>query len=199
VLSATRVHAAAFYATPFERTPTPGEVAAVGRTLFFDRALSASGRLACATCHDPRYAYGPPNDRAVQLGGVSGRTAGLRSAPSLRYTQAVPPFTEHFHDNEGDDSVDQGPAGGRTWDGRAQSAHEQASLPLLSPREMANGTPAALVERLRRSASADQVRSVFGPRTLEDRELAFKAVVLALEVFQQTPAEFYPYDSKYGA
>jgi cytochrome c peroxidase len=34
---------------------------------------------------------------------------------------------------------------------------------------------------------------------LDDPRLAFDAVVLALEVFQQDPAEFYPYDSKYDA
>ena len=45
----------------------------------------------------------------------------------------MPPFTEHFFDDEEDDSVDQGPAGGTLWDGRAQSAHEQARVPLLSP------------------------------------------------------------------
>src|SRR3546814_1863260 len=40
----------------------------------------------------------------------------------------------------GDDSIDAGPTGGRMWDGRAGSAHEQAGLPLLSAAEMANGT-----------------------------------------------------------
>ena len=32
-----------------------------------------------------------------------------------------------------------------------------------------------------------------------DTALAFKGVLLALETFQQTPAEFYPYSSKYDA
>ncbi|HVO46540.1 MAG TPA: hypothetical protein VMT29_09410 [Steroidobacteraceae bacterium] len=61
----------------------------------------------------------------------------IDAVPSLRYTQNVPVFTEHFFEDDGNDSEDQGPAGGRTWDGRAQSAHDQARLPLFSTLEMA--------------------------------------------------------------
>src|SRR5882724_8045523 len=58
-----------FYATKFEKTPTVAAMTDVGRAMFSDPALSASGKLACASCHDPAHAYGPPNDLAVQLGG----------------------------------------------------------------------------------------------------------------------------------
>jgi cytochrome c peroxidase len=56
--------------------------------------------------------------------------------------------------------------GGRGWDGRANSAHDQAEAPLLSPFEMANADRAAVVARLRASPSARQFREVFGPHTL---------------------------------
>jgi hypothetical protein len=39
----------------------------LGRQLFFEKALSASGRMSCASCHDPAHAYGPPNARHDQL------------------------------------------------------------------------------------------------------------------------------------
>src|SRR5437762_418261 len=81
--------------------------------------LSASGRTACSSCHDPRHDWGPPNGRPVQLAGPEGTAAGVRAVPSLAYAQDTPPFTEHFRENDGNDSDDQGPAGGRTWDGRA--------------------------------------------------------------------------------
>ena len=119
--------------------------------------------------------------------------------PSLRYTQSIPSFNEHFHDNEGDDSIDQGPAGGRTWDGRAASAHDQARLPLLSPSEMANANAADVVARLRTAPYANALRATFGDHVLDDTTAAFNAALLALEVFQQAPQEFYPYDSKYDA
>ncbi len=188
-----------FYANNFEKIPSAQGMTAVGRALFFDPMLSASGTLACASCHDPARAFGPVNARAVQLGGTDGRQAGVRAVPSLMYTQNVPPFTEHFFDSDGDDSIDQGPAGGRTWDGRAQSAHEQATMPLFSPFEMANKDAAAVVARLPRAPYAALFRDTFGAGIFDDPALSFKAVLLALETYQQSPAEFYPYTSKFDA
>jgi cytochrome c peroxidase len=171
----------------------------IGRALFFDASLSASGHMACVTCHDPRHAFGPPNASPVQRGGVDGGRFGVRAVPSLMYTQNVPPFTEHYFDDEGDDGVDQGPAGGRTWDGRAQSAHDQARLPLFSPFEMANSSPAALLAKVQRASYAALLREAFGAGVFADQAAAFKAVLLSLETFQQSAADFYPYSSKYDA
>jgi cytochrome c peroxidase len=188
-----------FYATHFEKTPTPAAMAALGRALFFDKSLSASGSMACSSCHDPAHFYGPPNDLAVQRGGIDGRQSGVRSVPSLRYTQGIPPFTEHYFEDEGDDSIDQGPAGGRTWDGRSQSTHEQAQLPLFSPFEMANRGPDDVVAKVQRAPYAAQFRQAFGDGVFKDKSLAFKGILMSLETFQQSPEDFYPYSSKYDA
>jgi cytochrome c peroxidase len=190
---------APFYANTFEKIPSTAAVTAVGRALFFDASLSASGRVACGTCHDPKHAFGPPNDSPVQRAGSDGRRFGVRAVPSLMYTQNIPAFTEHYVDDEGDDGIDQGPAGGRTWDGRAQSAHDQARLPLFSPLEMANASADAVVARVERASYAQRLRETFGEGIFDDKALAFKAVLMALETFQQSPAEFYPYRSKYDA
>jgi len=188
-----------FYANSFEKTPSAAAMAAAGRALFFDASLSGSGKMACATCHDPRHAFGPPNELPVQLGGKDGRQDGVRAVPSLMYTQNIPPFTEHYFDDEGDDSIDQGPAGGRTWDGRSQSAHDQARLPLFSPFEMANGSVEDVIAKVRRAGYAAQFRETFGEKVFDDKARAFKAVLMSLETFQQSPKEFYPYSSKYDA
>jgi len=190
---------APFYATPFERRASAQELTELGRTLFFDRSLSASGRLACASCHDPAHAYGPPNALAVQLGGPDGRQPGVRAVPSLMYRQTTPPFSEHFFDNDGNDSVDQGPTGGFAWDGRASSAHDQAEAPLLSPFEMANTDRRAVITRLAQSPSAKAMRTALGEHVFDSPMLAWNGLVLALEVFQQNPADFAPYRSKYDA
>ena len=190
---------APFYANTFEKRPSAAAMTDIGRALFFDKSLSASGSMACASCHDPARAFGPPNDSPVQRGGSDGRRPGVRAVPSLMYTQNIPPFTEHYFDDEGDDGIDQGPAGGRTWDGRVQSAHDQARLPLLSPFEMANASADAVVARVQRATYAAQFRETFGDKVFDDKALAFKAVLMALETFQQSPAEFYPYSSKYDA
>jgi cytochrome c peroxidase len=188
-----------FYSTAFEHRPDVETLTALGRALFFERALSASGRMSCASCHDPAHAWGPPNHRAVQLGGPLLTLPGVRAVPSLKYHQAMPPFSEHFFDNDGNDSEDQGPTGGLGWDGRADSAHEQAAAPLLSPFEMANADTSAVVTRLKSSGTAIAMREAFGTKVFDDPQRAWNGLVLALEVFQQSPADFYPYDSKYDA
>jgi cytochrome c peroxidase len=179
-------------AAPYARARDVPALTAVGRAMFFDRTLSADGRTACATCHDPRHAFGPPPGRALMPG-------GLRAVPSLRYLHSLPPFSEYFFDADGDDSIDAGPTGGHTWDGRAGSAHEQARLPLLSREEMGNRSVAQVAARLAKAPYAAELRRLFGPRLFEDPERAFAAGLLALEVFQQSPADFYPYSSRYDA
>lgn len=187
-----------FYSSSFSPMPSAAALAALGRQLFSDPTLSASGKIACATCHDPRHDFGAPNAEAVQRGGADGRSFGVRAVPSLKYTQNTPPFTEHFVDDEGDDSVDQGPAGGRTWDGRSQSFHDQARLPLFSSFEMANKDYDAVLAKVRAGHRA-QFRAVFGEKVFDDPAGAFKGVLMALEAYQQSSAEFYPYSSKYDA
>jgi cytochrome c peroxidase len=193
----TSAAAKSFYAQRFSRRPMPAEMTELGRQLFFDVRLSASGRMSCASCHDPRFAYGPPNDRATQLGGPDMKSAGLRAAPSLRYLQGLPAFSEHYYDEAIEDSKDQGPTGGYMWDGRAASAHEQARLPLTSPFEMANPDVASVVARFADSPLAARFRGVFGSDVFDDQTRATTALLLCLEVFQQSPQDFYPYTSRY--
>ncbi|MDM0084037.1 cytochrome c peroxidase [Variovorax sp. J31P179] len=184
---------------PVPGRPQPGaaQLTALGRRIFFDASLSASGTQSCASCHDPRHAYGPPNALSVQLGGADGRTPGPRASPSLRYLQTLAAFSEHHHDNDGDDSIDAGPTGGHMWDGRADSAHAQAALPLLSAAEMANASIEEVAHKLARAAYADELRAAFGDDLFQDDAAAFRAASLALEVFQQSPADFYPFTSKF--
>lgn len=178
----------AFYTTTFSRTPTAPELRALGALAFRDRSLSHDRKLACASCHDPSRAFGPVVQRP-----------GLRVAPSLRYLQAVPRFTEHYFDPDLDDGADQGPAGGLTWDGRAQSLHDQARSPLYGADEMALGSRQELAQRFAHAPYAAQARATFGADVFADDERAEKALLLALEVYQQDPAAFYPYSSKYDA
>jgi len=179
--------------------PSASALEALGRQLFFDPALSASHARSCASCHDPAHAYGPANARPVQRGGVTLSLEGTRAVPSLRYLHRVPVFTEHYFDEDIDESVDNGPAGGLTWDGRVRSPREQARIPLLSPLEMANASPEAVVRAVAAASYAREFREVFGRDILARSAAAFDAITLALETFQQDPQEFYPYSSKFDA
>ncbi len=197
--SAAAAKAPSFYETPFERRPDFKTMVELGRSLFSDKTLSASGRVSCASCHDPAHAYGPPGHLPVQMGGPLMNQPGLRAVPSLTYHQSIPNFQEHFFDNDGNDSEDQGPTGGLDWDGRADSGHEQAAGPLLSSFEMANVDRDSVVARLRSSPHASAMREAFGPHLLDNPKQAWNALLLVLEVFEQNPADFYPFSSKFDA
>jgi cytochrome c peroxidase len=174
---------------------------ALGRALFFDPGLSASGREACATCHNPRFGFSPANADPVQPGGRALDQLGTRAVPGLTYAQFSPFFTEHYFESEddGDESIDNGPTGGLTWDGRVDRARDQARVPLLAPHEMANASSAEVVAHVRASPYAEQLRALYGETVFEQDDRAFAAITEALEVFQQDPAMFAPFSSKYDA
>ncbi len=197
--AAPAAYLTAAYTPTLKRQPSVAEMTAMGRAMFFEPGLSVSGRMSCANCHSPDHAYGPPNALAVQLGGPELKDPGTRAAPSLRYIQNAPSFTEHFHDDDGDDSVDAGPTGGRNWDGRAQSSHEQALTPLLSPNEMGNPDVASVVAKLKQGPLAAQFRKTYGDDIFDQPGQAIRWALMSLEVFQESPADFYPYTSKYDA
>ena len=120
---------------------------------------------------------------------------GTRAIPSLRYLQSVPAFDEISHFIDGDI----GPGGGLTWDGRVGTLHEQARIPLLGANEMANRDATEVAVRLARSPYAGEFRAAFGADIFQRPQDALTAAVQALEAFQHTPAEFFPYSSKYDA
>ena len=176
-----------------------GALAAIGRSMFFDRQLSGSGRLSCASCHDPRHAYGPPNALPVQPGGADLETSGIRAAPSLMYRQATPQFAEHYHasEDDGDESVDAGPTGGLAWDGRVDRGRDQALIPLLSPLEMANRDSAALASLID-ARYGGALRQAL-PTMPAGADAALAEGLRAIETFEESASEFFPYTSKYDA
>ncbi len=124
---------------------------------------------------------------------------GLRAVPSLRYLQVVPQFTEHYFDADaaGDDSVDNGPTGGLTWDGRIDRGRDQARIPLLSPYEMANDSEDMVVASVRKASYSSELRRLSGNRAGSHE--AFNTILEAFEAWEQDYREFYPYTSKYDA
>src|SRR6202453_943737 len=140
-------------------------MARLGWDIFFDASLSSSGKVACASCHSPDHAYGPPNDGSVMLGGPTLSLQGARAVPSLTYLERQPDFSigPDDRENENVNLADQAalgqtatrvqktamqtaqsavnivPQGGLFWDGRADTLQIQAEFPLLDPREMDGG------------------------------------------------------------
>jgi cytochrome c peroxidase len=177
-------------------------LAALGRALFFDASLSASGRMACATCHDPRHAYGPPNARAVQLGGAQLRLPGRRAVPSLRYLLVhTPRWAKQYQASavERVTETDSAPVGGFTWDGRFDTLRAQSASPLLTDFEMGNASAAELSARVQCTAYADRLRELFGARVFDDPPRLLAVVLQAIERFELDDPSFRPYSSRYDA
>jgi len=177
-----------------------GGRAELGRRLFFETSLSASGRLACGSCHDPANAYGPPRGSpAVMLGGARADRPGLRAVPSLRYLDQVPRFARHQHATRGDEAEDVGPGGGLMWDGRADDLTAQALIPLTDPREMANAGVHEVARRVRALAYAERFRAIWGTAALAQDAPLVRLVGEALASFELEDPSFHPYDSRYDA
>lgn len=163
--------------------PALSPLARLGEQIYQDRTLSGSGRMSCASCHDPAFAHGPPNALAVQVGGQFETAFGLRAAPSIRYLERQPAF---------DPAV---LGGGLMADGRADTLAAQAHLPLLNPLELDNGGVEILARRLRAAAYAPRFEALFGRSA--DAVTAVAQLAQALQAFQLEDGRFHPYDSKF--
>jgi cytochrome c peroxidase len=64
---------------------------------------------------------------------------------------------------------------------------------------MANTDAAQVVNKVRHSSYSEDFLAAFGEHLFDDTPRAFRAILMSLEVYQQLPAAFYPYTSKYDA
>ena len=183
----------------FGDRPSVEQLTALGRAMFNDAGLSADGRLSCASCHDPAAAFGPNARTPNPFADADPAHAGTRAIPSLRYAQFSLRFTEHTVDDEETHGVDGGPTGGFTWDGRADTAREQALIPLFAAHEMGNADDASLARRVAGARYASEFRRAFsapGRDVFADPKQVVAWMALAFEVFEQG-REFAPFDSRY--
>jgi cytochrome c peroxidase len=171
--------------------------AQLGRQIFFDPSLSASGKLSCAGCHDPASAYAAPQTSSVVMtGGANIDRPGLRAVPSLRYLSDTPRFARHSYIDVGRDREDVGPAGGLMLDGRADSLREQMLLPLLDPAEMGNAGVQEVTARLARAPYAGELRKIASAAAPDALPLV-AAAAAALERFELEDPTFHPYTSRF--
>ena len=141
-------------------------LANVGKLLFFDVALSADGKVACATCHQPGRAFA--DGRPVSSGAFG--LQGTRNAPSLL-------------------DVAQRPA--LAWDGRTGTLSDQVALALSHPREHALAGPRIVVELVLRN---EGYRKAFSDAGLDD-PLTSSAIGSALVAYiESLRTEASPFD-----
>jgi cytochrome c peroxidase len=118
--------------------PVTAQTVALGRTLFYDKKLSADNALACASCHNPLKGF---SDGQKHSTGFAGKT-GTRNAPTV-VNAAYSPV--------------------QFWDGRAPSLEEQAAGPIANPIEMNLAHDACVGKLDTDPAYTAQFRDAFGP------------------------------------
>lgn len=159
----------------------------VSQALFAEKALSANGRLACASCHTDENAHADATGTLLPLGGLSMTVQGFRSSPTLMYLEANKAF--RFEGGL--------PFGGFTWDGRAPTRAVQAADPLLDPTEMANADVSAVAAKVRQLPYFNDFSSVFGlPASPSDAQI-FEHLKTALQTYQQIDSDYLLFNSKF--
>ncbi|MBJ7312916.1 cytochrome-c peroxidase [Rugamonas sp. CCM 8940] len=147
--------------------PSPA-MASLGRTLFFDKRLSADGKISCASCHQPERAF---IDGKALAQGIGGRL-GTRNTPTL--------LNAAFNTSQ-------------FWDGRRVTLEEQALDPFVQPREHGLSNHGALLDRLRRdSAYVKAFRAAFPGNAESNAETnaASKAGAIRIQHVGQALASF---------
>lgn len=103
--------------------------ARLGKTLFFDKRLSADNSISCASCHELTAAWG--TDLRPVSAGLNGQL-GSRNAPTVY--NSVFNFTQF-------------------WDGRAESLADQARGPVVNPIEMGMPSWDAAIKKIEKDAT----------------------------------------------
>jgi cytochrome c peroxidase len=198
-------------------------VALLGKQIFFDPTLSASGTQSCASCHSPQHSYAPDNAFPVQLGGAHMTQTGYRPPPSLAYLYRQAPFSIGPDQGDTDVPVDMTqlatqaagmqraqktalaapaaaamvPQGGLFWDGRADTLQNQALGPLTNPVEMANATEEDVARKLLQTKYLDQFKQIFGPSIVSNPSLLVSEAMFAVGRYQIEDQSFHAFTSKY--
>lgn len=150
-----------------EDNPITPEKIALGKALFFDPRMSASGVFSCNSCHN--LATGGDDNMPTSIG--HGWQKGPRNSPTV--LNAI--FnTAQF------------------WDGRAADLAEQAKGPVQASVEMAN-TPANVIATLRSMPQYVEWFEASFPD--EDDPVSFDNFAKAIEAFEATLITPAPFDA----
>ncbi len=165
--------------------------AQLGQKLFFDTNLSEPAGQACASCHNPNFAFTDADKTKPTSKGGDPTLHGNRNAPTAMYAAFAPAF---YFDRKTGLYM-----GGQFVDGRAATLTVQAQGPFVNPVEMANPDPGAVVNKIRNANYIDYVtlfNTVYGANALSDTSLAYDRIADAIAVYENSPV-FNRFTSKY--
>lgn len=177
---------------PAKDEPTTEMLVAAGEHLFKDPNLSASKKMACASCHAENAGHADKLGTKLPLGGPLLTTAGMPSSPTVRYLNENTAF-----------SIDkQGlPSGGFTWDGRADSRKEQAGSPFFEHQEMAlpgsMSDPKALTALVRAADYYGDIQKLYKAKDIDTDAKLFDKITTLIETYQREDKDYNRFDSRY--
>lgn len=136
--------------------PLTVEGVALGRRLFYEKALSNDFSMSCATCHRQENAFSDPRRVSIGTDGSEGRRQGMA---------IINAAWDHFF----------------FWDARALSLELQAFGPVRNPIEMGNSWH-VVVQRLQQHPEYPELfRRAFGTSSIDSLHVAY-----ALAQFERT-------------
>lgn len=136
----------------------------LGKALFFDPRLSGSGKISCATCHQPEKHW--TDGATVSTGHAGARTR--RHAPTIQ--------NAWFYHRQ-------------FWDGRARDLQDQAFGPINSETEM-NSDMGDVITKLRRSKGYRGLfREAFGDEGIDPDRLT-EAIAVFEQSVRSAPSRF---------
>jgi cytochrome c peroxidase len=128
----------------------------LGKVLFFDTRLSGSGKISCATCHEPELNWTDGKEKSIGHEGAINK----RNSPTIQNTW--------FYDR-------------LFWDGRSKSLADQAFAPINSETEMHN----EMHEVMRRVSKSKTYPALF-KNAFGDADISPDRLTIAIAIFEKT-------------
>lgn len=144
---------------PADNPQTPAKIA-LGEKLFRETRFSATGKVSCATCHDPAKAF---TDSPLPVSEGINKLTGTRNAPTV--------VNSAYLQNQ-------------FWDGRSPSLEDQALHPFLNPVEMGLPDHMPILKIVRADGDYTKAfKEVFGK---SGDQVTMKEVTQAIASFERT-------------
>jgi len=128
----------------------------LGKALFFDPRLSGSGKISCATCHQPELSWTDGKEKSIGHEGAITK----RNSPTIQNTWF---YNRLF------------------WDGRAKDLQDQAFAPINSATEMHSEMPDVMIKLRKIKGYKEMFAKAFG-----DDEINPFLMTEAIATFEKT-------------
>ncbi len=142
-----------------ENNPITKEKVQLGELLYNEKRFSSTGKVSCATCHDPNKGF---TDNLKVSKGIND-LKGTRNAPTVLNSA-------FFHT--------------QFWDGRSPDLEDQAQHPMTNPVEMGLQNHEPVLKIVRNDPKyTEAFKQAFG---IEPSKIELKHVLMAIATFERT-------------